>query len=134
MAERSELQCRHHAPKKPIRMKVHQRLMPFVAAGALAMGQSVPSHISPVFLRFSGMRCSSLRFRRFEPPQSGVAFGCVSVRWVLGLPPNNRVNRTAHQRRCACWWVPSALRAPAAGYAERWAARTVIGDNTACIR
>ncbi len=34
------------------------------------------------------------------------------------MTPNHRVNRTAHQR---CWWVPSALRAPASGYAERYA-------------
>jgi hypothetical protein len=33
--------------------------------------------------------------------------------------PNNRVNLTAQQVRC---WVPSALRAPAAVYGERWAA------------
>jgi hypothetical protein len=32
---------------------------------------------------------------------------------------NNHVNRTAHKLRL---WVPSVLRAPAAGYVERWAA------------
>jgi len=35
----------------------------------------------------------------------------------LHLPmPNTTVNLTAHQLR---WWVPSALRAPAAGYLPR---------------
>jgi hypothetical protein len=119
MAQRSELQCRHHAWKKSIGMNVHQRLIHLANAGALAARQSGPLRIWPVSLRFDGMRCSSLRFRRCEPPESGVAMARVSVAELWRLPPNNRVNRTAHQRRCACWWVPSALRAPAAGYAAR---------------
>jgi hypothetical protein len=82
------------------------------------MRQSGPQGISPASLRFNGMRCLSLRLCRHEPPGSGVAFAPVSVVGFWRLPPNNRVNRTAHQRRCALWWVPSALRAPAAGYAE----------------
>jgi len=36
----------------------------------------------------------------------------VSEGVLSGLPPNKRLNRTAHQR---CWWVPVALCAPAAG-------------------
>jgi hypothetical protein len=123
MTERIQLQCRHRMSHKWIGMSPYQRLMQFAAAGVFPRRESGPPYIWPLSLRFDGMRCSSLRFRRGDPPQSGVAFARVSVRSVLALPPNNRVNRTAHQRRCACWWVPSALRAPAAGYAERWAAR-----------
>ena len=100
-------------------MNAHQRHMHFAAAGALPMRQFGPPHVLPVSLRFNGMRSSPLRF--LEPPQSGVAFARVSVRSFLGLPPNHRVNRTAHQRRCACWWVPSSLRSSAAGYPERCA-------------
>jgi hypothetical protein len=99
-------------------MNVPVRLMHFAAAGALTMRQSGPPGISPASRRFNAMRCSSQRFRRFQRPQSGVAFASVSVGTFRRLPPNNRVNRTAQQRRC---WVPFALRAPAAGYAERYA-------------
>jgi hypothetical protein len=116
-----EIQCRYHASTKPIGMNVHQRLVHFAAAGALAMRQSGPPDIWPIFLRFTGMRCSCPRFRRCEPRQSGAALSPVSVSRFLRLPPNNRVNRTAHQRRCACWWVPSSLHSSAAGYAERYA-------------
>jgi hypothetical protein len=123
MAQRSELRCSHHASTKPIGMNVHQRLRHLAAAGALARRQCDSPRIWPISLRFGGLRRSSLRVRRFEPSESSAAFSPVSVRWFMRLPPNNRVNRTAHQRRCACWWVPFALRAPAAGYAERWAAR-----------
>jgi hypothetical protein len=41
MARRFELQCWHHAWKKPIGMKVHQRLIHFAVAGAFAMRRSV---------------------------------------------------------------------------------------------
>ena len=116
MAERSELQCRHDTSKKSIGMNVYQRLMRFAAAGAFARRQSGPSHISLASLRFNGMRCSSPRLRRYGTLVSGVAIAPVFVTGFWRLPPNHRVNRTAHQRR---WWVPSALRAPAAGYAER---------------
>jgi hypothetical protein len=37
-----------------------------------------------------------------------------------GQMPNNRINRSAERR---CRSVPVALRAPAPGYAERWASR-----------
>jgi hypothetical protein len=119
MAERVELQWRRHASKKPIGMNVHQRLMHLPAAAAFPGDQSGPPGIWPVFLRFNGMRCSSPGLRRYEPAESAVAFARVSLGEFFGLPPNNRVNRTAQQRRCARCWVPFALRAPAAGYAER---------------
>jgi hypothetical protein len=118
MTERVQLQCRYHTSHEWIGMTPYQRLMQFASAGALPRRQSGPQRIWPVSLRFDGMRCSSGRCRRCEPAESGVAFARVSVGVFWRLPPNNRVNRTAHQRRCACWWVPSALRAPAAGYAE----------------
>jgi hypothetical protein len=119
MAQRSEPRCRHHASKEPVGMNVHQRLMHSAAAGALARQQSGPSHISPVSLRFDGLWCSSQRLCGGERPKFGVAFARVSVGVFCRLPPNNRVNRTAQQRRCACWWVPSALRATAAAQPHR---------------
>ena len=33
---------------------------------------------------------------------------------------NPAANRTAKQRSCARCWLPSALRAPAAGYLKRY--------------
>lgn len=36
------------------------------------------------------------------------------------MSANKSINWTAQQLRC---WVPSALRAPAVGYLNRWAAR-----------
>jgi hypothetical protein len=119
MTECAQLQCRHHASHKPIDMTTRRRHMHFAAAGPIPERHIGPPGISPASLRFNGMRCSSVRFHRCEPPQSGVAFARVSMGVFWRLPPNHRVNRTAHQRRCACWWVPSALRAPAASYAER---------------
>ena len=73
-----------------------QRLMQLAAAGALAMRPSSPPDIPPAFLRFNGMRCPSQGFRRCEPTESGVAFARVSVSGFWRLPPNKRVNRTAH--------------------------------------
>ena len=118
-----ELQSWHHASRRPIGMNVHQRLLHLAAAVALTMRQSGPPDISPVFLRFSGMRWSSLRFRRCEPPRSGVALASVTARVVLALPPNQCLEPTAQQRRCACCWVPSSLRSSASAQARRWAAR-----------
>ncbi len=44
---------------------------------------------------------------------------------VSALPHNQCFEPTAHQR---CWWVPSALRAPAAAQAQRYvSAPSVLG-------
>ena len=42
----------------------------------------------------------------------------MTFKFVAIPTPNPAVNRTAQKLR---FWVPSALRAPAAGYLERWA-------------
>ena len=119
MALRFELQCWHHASKKPIGMNVRQRLMHLAAAGALPTCRSGPPRIWPLSLRFAGMRCSSPGFRRCEPVEFDVSFAGISVGGFWGLPPNNRVNRTAGKR---CLPVRFGLRPTPAGYAERWAA------------
>lgn len=119
MGQRPELQCWHHASKKPIGMNVRQRLSHVAAAGALPTRRCGPPDISPISLRFNGMRCTCARFSRCEPPRSGAAYPRVSVGRVLQSPPNKWLERTAQQRRCACCWVPSALRAPAAAQPQR---------------
>jgi hypothetical protein len=44
-----------------------------------------------------------------------------------GQRPNKGMNRSAEQRRFARCSVPAALRAPAPGYARRWAPRVPVG-------
>jgi len=124
-------------PRSPVLRPTIQARMDGMSAGGRARCDVRGTRL--VSLRCNGMRCSSLRFRRCAQPLVGVAYPegegvHMSVRSLLGLPPNNRVNRTAHQRRCACWWVPSSLRSSAAGYAERWASRLIVAIAEAIVR
>lgn len=62
-----------------------------------------------------------LCYYHFYGSRVGHRLGCSSY-WPRSMKlPNNSINRTAQQLRC---WVPSALRAPAAGYLKR--------QNSAC--
>ena len=57
---------------------------------------------------------------RIRQPRSQCSWRTLAF-MLLGTTPNPAVNRTAKQRPCVRCLVPSALRAPAAGYLERWA-------------
>jgi len=118
-----------------IGMTVHGRLTHFRATGGRIQRQCGPHafgrHLfaSPKFGHTHTSQ--SLRSGHVQAALSGVALHRVRSRGHMRvvvspeveavfisegvfseLPPNKRLNRTAHQR---CWWVPVALCAPAAG-------------------
>jgi len=116
-------------------MTSHRRLIHFAAAGAPTKRQWVFTHLADIssLRRKAGRAPTSLSLRSGHVLADLSAVGlnrvrsCSHVHGVLyseaeavfisegvflRLPPNKRLNRTAHQR---CWWVPVPLRAPAAG-------------------
>ena len=94
MAERVELQCRHHASHKSIDMTEHPRLMYFAAAGALTTRQSGPPRILQMALAATECRARpddrSLRTTAVRCSVRAVDAEGISVRWVLRSRPQPR--------------------------------------------